>query len=291
MNDVHDEGRTVALVQQAEQMPVAVQSSGPMRLLEIAVNRGASVEELEKLMALAERHDKNLAQKAYVAAMAKFKQNPPTIVKNKTAKMQKEGRDLYSYAFADLAAVCGALVESLAQVGISHGWSVAQQGQNITVTCTLTHELGHSTDVSLSAMADTSGGKNSIQAIGSAVKYLERYTLLAATGIAVQDNEDDDGAGAGITPQDRKDLQREAAGMRNNRRPNPQAVAESRKPAARAKPIDPQLLADAQAAADQGRAAFDVFWKSINGEKRTVLGAHLEDFAARCDRADAPGAA
>lgn len=267
-------------------MQVVQQTNGPMRLLEIAVQRGASVEELEKLMALAERHDANEARKAYVAAMAKFKQNPPTIVKNKTAKMQKDGRDLYSYGFADLAAVCGALVESLAQVGISHGWSVAQHGQTITVTCTLTHDRGHHESVALSANADTSGGKNSIQSIGSAVKYLERYTLLAATGIAVQDNEDDDGTG--ISQQDRQDMRQAAGEMRNGRnRQSPADVAASRQKTGTApKAADPQLLADAQTAADQGTASFDAFWKSINGVKRTSLAPYFDDLAARCKAGD-----
>lgn len=259
----------------------AVQSSGPMRLLEVAVQRGASVEELDRLMTLAERHEANEARRAYVAAMAQFKRNPPTIMKNKTAKMQKDGRDLYSYGFADLAAVCGALVEALAQVGISHAWSVGQNGAAITVTCTLTHAMGHREHVALTAQADQSGGKNSIQAIGSAVKYLERYTLLAATGIAVQDSEDDDGAAAGITQAERQELKQEARNMRQ--RANPADIA------ARAwdgKPADPALLSSAQAAADQGLASFDVFWKSINGVKRTALAPYLDDLAARCKAGD-----
>jgi hypothetical protein len=289
----NDKARTMALAEQAEQaaqpLQVLPQSSGPMRLLEMAVGRGASVEELEKLMALAERHDANEARKSYVAAMAKFKQNPPTIVKNKTAKMEKDGRALYSYQFADLAAVCGALVESLAQVGISHGWSVAQHGQAITVTCTLTHERGHSESVALSANADQSGGKNSIQAIGSAVKYLERYTLLAATGIAVQDSEDDDGAGAGISQQDRKELRQAAGEMRNGRsRPNPSEVAGRSK---QAQAADAPLLANARAAADVGRDAFGVFWRELNGEKRNKLAAELDDLQARVDKAEAGKAA
>jgi hypothetical protein len=40
-----------------------------------------------------------------------------------------------------------------------------------------------------------SGSKNAIQAIGSAVTYLQRYTLLSATGLAAK-NGDNDGADA-----------------------------------------------------------------------------------------------
>ncbi len=41
-------------------------------------------------------------------------------------------------------------------------------------------------------LPDNSGGKNSIQAIGSAVTYLQRYTLLLLCGLAA--HEHDDGA-------------------------------------------------------------------------------------------------
>ena len=47
----------------------------------------------------------------------------------------------------------------------------------------------------MTAPSDTSGQKNSIQAIASTVTYLQRYTLLAATGITTMDMPDDDGKG------------------------------------------------------------------------------------------------
>ena len=43
---------------------------------------------------------------------------------------------------------------------------------------------------------DTGPGRNAIQARASAVNYLERYTLLAATGTAAA-GQDNDGNGAG----------------------------------------------------------------------------------------------
>jgi hypothetical protein len=48
----------------------------------------------------------------------------------------------------------------------------------------------------MEAAADISGSKNQIQAIGSAVTYLERYTLFASYGLASKD-QDDDGKASG----------------------------------------------------------------------------------------------
>jgi hypothetical protein len=265
---------------------MAVIPTTPAEMLGLAVQNGASVEQLDKLISLMERTRAIEARQAYVTAMAQFKQDPPTIIKNKTAKMQKDGRDLYSYGFADLAAVCGGIVEALAKVDISHAWTTTQANGLITVTCTLTHAMGHSESTALSAGADQSGGKNSVQAIGSTVKYLERYTLLAITGIAVQDNEDDDGAGA--SPVERAEMRQAARDMKSNRNPRPADVAAQRQQAPKA--ADPQLLADARFAADHGRGAFETFWKGINGEKRTALGPELDNLQQRCDAADAQGA-
>lgn len=162
----------------------------PMQLLELATTQGANIEVLERLMSLHERWQANEAKAAYNAAMAKFKANPPTIEKNKHVKF---GNTEYDHATLDH--VTDRIAEGLTAVGISHRWAVKQEGSAITVSCVLTHSQGHSEETSLTAAPDTSGSKNAIQAIGSAVTYLQRYTLLAATGLAAA-NSDDDGQAA-----------------------------------------------------------------------------------------------
>jgi hypothetical protein len=168
----------------------------PMAMLQLAVEKGASVEQLERLMALQERYEANEAKKEFVAAMTRFKESPAIIEKKKTVDFAnlKGGRTTYKHA--TLANVCDAIGPGLSSVGISHRWETEQaEGGQIKVTCVLTHSRGHSEKVWLQAGRDESGGKNSIQAVGSTVTYLQRYTLLAATGMAVADQRDDDGAG------------------------------------------------------------------------------------------------
>lgn len=178
---------------------VAAQPTTPMDLLRLAMERNMAPEQLGQFMDLIERQKKAEAQQAFVAAMAALKKNPPTIEKTNVADFTtQKGRTTYTYA--DLATVCTAVIAALAEHGISHDWSVEQPGNGqpdagmICVTCTLTHEQGHSKSTTLKAPADPSGSKNAIQAIGSTVSYLERYSLLAACGIAVKEMGDDDGA-------------------------------------------------------------------------------------------------
>lgn len=158
----------------------------PTELLSQAMASGAGVETMERLMAMQERWEANEARRAYVEAMAAFKADPPTVVKRKHVAFGNT-----EYHHADLAEVCSAAIAGLAKHGLSHRWEVKQEDKTIAVSCVVTHQLGHSESVTISASPDQSGGKNAIQAIASTVTYLERYTLLAITGLAAKDMDDD----------------------------------------------------------------------------------------------------
>lgn len=186
-------GPIVMEIAERKEQPIAERGElSPMALIQMAINRGATTEQLEKLIALQERVEANQARKAFVAALAAFKNNPPKILKNKLVEFLQT-----KYRHATLDNVCILIDPALAEYGLSFRWETENLDKGlIRVTCILTHELGHSERTSLQALPDGTGSKNPVQAIGSTVTYLQRYTLLAATGIAVQ-NTDDDGRGAG----------------------------------------------------------------------------------------------
>ena len=176
------------------------QSSALMTLIErAALDPNFDVAKLQAMMDMKERWDANEARKAYVAAMAEFKANPPEILKRKLVEYDTS-KGKTSYMHAELADVTAAVIQPLAQAGFSHAWATKQiDGGLIEVTCTLTHRLGHCESTTLKSASDQSGGKNNIQAIASTVTYLERYTLLMATGLATK-GMDDDGRGADSQP-------------------------------------------------------------------------------------------
>lgn len=170
----------------AIQQPRAVVSATPADLLRIAVESGADLEKLEKLMALQERWESNEARKAYVAAMTAFKAEPLEIFKKKTVEFSGT-----KYNHAELSDVTEVVCPAMAKHQLSHRWDVKQEGERITVDCVITHVLGHSEKVTMEAMPDSSGKKNAIQQVASTVSYLQRYTLLAATGVATKGMDDD----------------------------------------------------------------------------------------------------
>ncbi|MGI9506620.1 MAG: ERF family protein [Geminicoccaceae bacterium] len=166
----------------------------PMQMLQMAVEQGADLDKLTKLMDLQERWEASQARKAYVVAETAFKADPPRITKNKHVSFRtQKGQTEYDHATLD--EVCDVVGTALALHGLSHRWEIKQhENAAIEVTCVLTHEQGHSERTTLGGMPDDSGGKNLIQQIASTVTYLQRYTLLAATGLAPGEQDRDGGA-------------------------------------------------------------------------------------------------
>lgn len=163
-------------------------------LLSLAIKEGAGVDQLEKLMELQERHEAKEARRAYVVAMTAFKADPPKIEKDAKVSYEAKGR-MTEYKHATLANVTDKVNTALSTHGLSAAWETKQDEKGIEVTCKITHILGHSESTSLKCGADDSGGKNRIQAVGSTVTYLQRYTLLSLTGLATAEM-DDDGVGS-----------------------------------------------------------------------------------------------
>lgn len=153
----------------------------PMVMLDRAVSQGASVETLDKLMGLQERWEKNQARKSFDAAIADAKAKLRPVLRNRAGHNSKR--------YADFAAIATAVDPVLSEFGLSYRFR-SEQGEKINVTCILSHKGGHSEETTLSGPADNTGNKNAIQAIGSTLTYLQRYSLVQMLGLAAADDDD-----------------------------------------------------------------------------------------------------
>ncbi|MDE4918590.1 ERF superfamily protein [Cupriavidus metallidurans] len=188
--------RTAALP--AHRPTGALAATTPADLLRIAVESGADLDRLEKLMELQERWESKIAKKAYDAAFAAFKAEAVTIIKNKTVT---DG-PLRGKGYAELHEVVNAVTPALSRHGLSSSWRLTKDDKDwLEVTCYLRHVDGHEESVSMGGPPDTGGAKNAIQARASTKSYLERYTLKAITGLSEQADDDDGNGGA---PQQRQ---------------------------------------------------------------------------------------
>jgi len=177
-------------------MGAGLQVGSPLHAAMMAMKSGLSAAEIRDMLQVQREWEAGEARKAFVRDMAAFKRNPPDIVKDKLVSFQTRGEGETSYTHATIGNVVGKIAPALAEHGFSHSWSTVQENGRVIVTCVLTHRDGHSERVTLEGSPDSSGKKNGIQQVASTVTYLQRYTLLLATGLAARDQMDDDGAGS-----------------------------------------------------------------------------------------------
>jgi hypothetical protein len=173
--------------------PTEVVAPTHMGMIERAIASGASIEVLTKLMDLQERYEKNQARRAFDEAIASAKAEITPIHKNKEGHNNKR--------YADFAAIARVVDPIISRHGLSYRFRTTQDDR-IHVTCVLSHRSGHSEETTLSGPPDSSGSKNAIQAIGSTLSYLQRYSLNQALGLAASDDDDGKAAGAGETITD-----------------------------------------------------------------------------------------
>jgi hypothetical protein len=194
-----------------EPTAVAVQAApvdnSPAGLMLSLMGRGASLDQIERLMDLQEKHERREAEKAFNAAFAAFKAEAVRVVKNRSVT---DG-PLKGKSYAELFSVVDAVTPALSRHGLSASWKLTKDDKDwIEVTCTIKHAAGHSDSVSMGGPPDAGGAKNAIQARASTISYLERYTLKAITGVA-EGGEDDDGDGGTGVEQMVLDKLRDAA--------------------------------------------------------------------------------
>lgn len=196
MNAPVREGEVIVVESRARredpaEKPLTVTQPHPLTIVNAAVQRGASVEEIGKLMELAERFEANEARKAFNDAFSRFKAEAVTVIRNRTV----DAGPLKDKKYAELFSVVNAVTPALSKHGLGAAWKITKDEKDwIEVSCTLKHTLGHSESVSMGGPPDSGGAKSPIQARASTISYLERYTLKAICGVAEQ-GDDNDGNG------------------------------------------------------------------------------------------------
>lgn len=158
----------------------------PAQIISEAISKGSNLAELEKVMELQERYEANLAKKAFVKAMAEFKNEDIVITKDKVNKQ-------YDSKYTSIGNLINTVTPVLSKHGFSASWDIQQNGI-IKVICKLTHALGHSETATMAAGEDKSGSKSAIQQIKSTITYLKAVTFESVCGLASSDaNVDTDG--------------------------------------------------------------------------------------------------
>jgi len=170
----------------------AAQADSPNAVIMMAMQNNYTPELIEKMMDLQTRHEADQARKAYYHAMSAWKAKALEITKDKKVSFQTS-KGTTEYHHATLANVTKAINTSMSPFGLHTSWRLEQPEGGIKVTCRCSHEFGHFEETAMTGPLDNSGSKNVIQQSGSTITYLQRYTILALTGLSPDESFDDDG--------------------------------------------------------------------------------------------------
>jgi len=176
-------------ISQLQNKAISAQAVTPMHMLQMAQSQNAPVEQMERLWALNEKVEAANARKAYYVALAKFKENPPQVYKD------KENSQYGGSGYVSIGNMVNTVSIELGKHELSTSWTFGEtEDAKIVCTCIMSHALGHQESVTLNSPIDNSGSKNPLQGRKSTRTYLKLETFEAVTGMAsVEGNLDDDG--------------------------------------------------------------------------------------------------
>lgn len=190
-----------ALAETQPLLPATVEPI-PVSMLAI-IDRAArdpevDVDKLERLMAMAERLQEREARTQFAAALAIVQPNLPIITeKGRIRVPAKDGKAGHETPYALWEDINEAIRPVLAENGFALSFRIGHTEEGkVKVTGVLSHRGGHQEETTIILMQDSTGSKNSVQAIGSSVSYGKRYTAMALLNITSR-GEDDDGKAAG----------------------------------------------------------------------------------------------
>jgi hypothetical protein len=159
----------------------------------IAMDPNSDLAKLEKMLDMKERMEAQTARTSFARSLSEARAEIPPIIKDATVDFtSNKGRTYYKHE--TLSGIAKVIDPILSRYGLSYRFRTDQGQGGVKVTCIITHSSGHFEETSLSGAPDSSGNKNGFQAVGSAVTYLQRYTLKAALGLSAEVDDDAQGA-------------------------------------------------------------------------------------------------
>lgn len=127
---------------------------------------------------------------AFNKAFAAFQAEVSNPIKDRTAKVEKDGRKLYEFDYADLASCLDACRPFLSKHGLSVSQPLRSEGGTMWIDTILRHEEGHEVRIgSVRAGADDRALKD----LAGNVTYMRRYSYCSGLGIAAEEDKDQQG--------------------------------------------------------------------------------------------------
>ena len=177
-------------------------------MLMAAIDKGLSVDTVERIMTMRKELLAEAAKNAFNEAKARLQGELPIVKKTKTAK-NKSGVKMYG--FAPLEAITEQTNAPIARNGFSYSFKTEVTADRVKAFCIVTHLLGHTevTDIDVPLVSRTDI-MNAPQQVAATITFAKRYAFINAFGISVADEDIDAQGDAGTksaaTPVTREQL-------------------------------------------------------------------------------------
>ena len=179
-----------SLVQSQAAAPAAMNhlSLNPQALIAMAIEKGASIDHIERLLAIRQGLIEEEAAREFHSAMSALQQNMPVIDKTKKV-FDNKGK--LRYCYADIGAIVKQSGPLIAQAGFSFTVDVVQESNCAAAIVTIAHSAGHRQKSEFRAPIDPTAYMSEPQKWASAATFAKRQAFCNAFGILTGDEDDD----------------------------------------------------------------------------------------------------
>jgi hypothetical protein len=160
-------------------------------LISQAITSNASVETMEKLLAMRRELKAEWSKERFDEAMSKLQGEMPIIEKNEAVKNKPEKGGGTRYKFAPIDEIVKIAGPIIAANGFSYLIKTETKGNVIRVVVIPKHINGHSEETEFEVPIDPTAFMTEQQKYASALTYAKRYAFCNAFGIMTGDKDDD----------------------------------------------------------------------------------------------------
>jgi hypothetical protein len=162
--------------------------SSPESLLKLAIEKGADLDKLERLIELKERWEKQEAEKAFNLAMANFQKQCPIVKKSDIVK-DKNGKE--RYRFANIGDIINQVGKIISDNELFYDFKTEEVDGFMKVICTVTHSKGHSKATDFKVPIGKEEYMTDVQKYGARLTFAKRYSFCNVFGITTADEDND----------------------------------------------------------------------------------------------------
>lgn len=171
------------------EVAILPQEQSAETLIAQGIEKGISVDTMERLLAMRRELKAERAKEAFDTAMAKFQSECPTIVKTKEVKTRA---GVVAYRYAPIESIVQQVKNQLQDNGFSYKTDQEMKETGVKVTVRVIHSGGHSEETSMEVPF---GSKTDImslsQVTAAATTFAKRHAFLNAFGILTGDEDTD----------------------------------------------------------------------------------------------------